>query len=428
VNSAAIAVFFVPLAIAGLMLMNTGLGRARSAAHSMLTALAAVSLAACVYCLWGFSWEGFAGHAGHILHLGGKPWDWIASDPSLLRGLTLDGTTVSTAALLQLFTVGIAALIPMAAGADRWRMNASLIFTALLAGFIYPLFAHWVWGGGWLSQLGINYGLGNGFLDPGGASTIHVVGGLCALSVAWILGPRAGKISPEGHPTPIPGYNIVYVLLGCILMLPGWTAINLTGASLFAGALPSQTALIAMNTFLSAAAACLGAMATTGMRFGKPDASLCANGWTGGLVTSSALSAFVTPEIAIFTGLVAGVLVTLTVEFFEVRLIVDDPGGAIPAHALAGIWGLLATGLFVPIPRLAGATPHSSGQFLAQLIGVATLLGFVLPVSYGLNWVVNRISPQRIDSYGERMGMDLRELGGGAYPEFVVRTDESVRR
>src|SRR6202007_76546 len=103
--------------------------------------------------------------------------------------------------------------IPLATGADRWRLSASLISTALLAGWIYPLFAHWVWGGGWLSELGTNYGLGAGVLDAGAASTVHVVGGLAALAMAWILGPRFGKYSPEGAPAAIPGYNIVYVLL-----------------------------------------------------------------------------------------------------------------------------------------------------------------------------------------------------------------------
>jgi ammonium transporter, Amt family len=428
VNPPITVIFLVPLAMAGLALMNTGLGRTRSAAHSMLTALATMALAACVYCLLGFCWEGFAGQAGHSIFLGGKPWNWIASDPSLLRGPAFGGSAEATSAFLQVFTVGMAALIPLASGADRWRLNASLISTALLAGWTYPLFAHWVWGGGWLSQLGINYGLGEGFLDAGGASTIHVVGGLSALAVAWILGPRLGKVSPEGHSTPIPGYNIVFVLFGCLLMLPGWIAINVAGSYLFAGIPPAQTALVAVNTLLSASASCLAALATTGVRFSKPDASLCASGWTAGLVTSSALCAFVTPEVAIFTGLVAGVLVTLTVEFLEVHLLVDDPGGAIPAHALAGIWGLLAVGLFVHIPKLAGEGIHPRGQFLAQLVGVATLIGFVLPMTYALNWIVNRFYPQRVDSYGERMGMDFRELGGGAYPEFVVRSDEFTQR
>ncbi len=231
-------VFLVPLLPAGLALMNTGLGRTRSAAHFMLSSLVTIALAACVYVLCGFSWEGFPGQAAHSFLLKGKPWNWIAGEPFLLHGVRFSGSPATASVFLQIFTVGLTAMIPLAAGADRWRLNASLISTALLAGWTYPLFAHWVWGGGWLSQLGYNYGLGAGFLDAGGTSTIHVVGGLSALAIVWILGPRLGKYSEHGVSAAIPGHNIVYVLFGCALMLPGWMALNAAGALLFAGASP----------------------------------------------------------------------------------------------------------------------------------------------------------------------------------------------
>jgi ammonium transporter, Amt family len=423
-----ILIFLVPLALAGLAIMNTGLGRTRSAAHFMLASMSAVALAACVYVLWGFSWEGVSGQVAHIVFLGGRPWDWIATDPFLWHGLAFDSSRVTASAFLQVFTVGLAAMIPLASGADRWRLTASLISTALLAGWIYPLFAHWVWGGGWLSELGTNYGLGIGFVDAGGASTIHVVGALSALSMVWILGPRFGKYSAEGVPAAIPGYNIVYVLLGCGLMLPGWIALNAAGSLLFVGTPPGQIALVAVNTFLCASAGCLAALATTGVRFSKPDASLCGNGWVGGLVTSSAIAPFVTPGVAILTGFVAGLIVVLSIEFLEMHLSIDDPGGAISSHGLAGLWGLLASGIFMHLPRLASTGFHPRGQFLAQVVGIATLLGFVLPMTFGLNWILNRLHVQRVDRQGDRLGMDLRELGGGAYPEFVVRSDEYTQR
>jgi ammonium transporter, Amt family len=428
-----ILILAVPLALTGLSIMNVGLGRTRSAAHSMLASLTVAALAACVYCLWGFSWEGFEGGPAHSFQLAGHSWNWIAGGAFLSHGPSFDGSRADAAFVLQLFTVALAALIPLSTGTDRWRLSASLISTVLLAGWTYPLFAHWVWGGGWLSQLGNSYGLGYGFLDSGGASTIHVVGGVSALAIAWILGPRLGKYSTGGMSAAIPGYNIVYVLFGCGLMLPGWIALNGAAALLFAGAAPLQIPLIVANTFLSASASSLAAMAITRLRFGKPDASLCANGWVGGLVTSSALCSFATPPVAIFTGLVAGVIVTLAIEALELRLMIDDPGGAISVHGLAGIWGLLAVGLFAHIPGRAftglQAGGHGDrGQMLAQLVGIATLLGFVLPMTYCLNWILNRISPQRADSYGERLGMDLHELGGGAYPEFVIRPDEFLQR
>jgi Amt family ammonium transporter len=420
-------ILLVPLVLAGLGIMNTGLGRTRSAAHFMVSVLMTLAVAAIVYAMFGFSWEGIAGGHAHQFYLDGKVWDWIGHEPYFLHGLRYDGAVAGMAVLLQIFTVGIAAIIPLCAGADRWRLPASLISTALLAGLVYPLFAHWVWGGGWLSQLGAMFGLGAGFLDPGGAAVIHVVGGAAALAMAWILGPRYAKYSAEGTSAAIPGYNIVYVLFGCMLMLPGWIALNGAAAMIFAGVSPATLPLIATNTILSASAAGLAAMATTAARFTKPDASLCASGWVGGLVTSSALCAYVGPGTSILTGLVAGAGVTLAIEALEVHLGVDDPGGAISAHGIAGIWGLFCAGVFARVPcGYSGVyrNCHPAGQFMAQLVGVMTLTGFVLPLLYILNWLLNKIFPQRVDRQGELLGMDLRELGGGAYPEFVVRTDE----
>jgi ammonium transporter, Amt family len=409
-------VAIIPLALAGFVLMNTGLGRTRSAAHSVLGSLAAIAVAALVFCVVGFSWEGVAGGPSHTLTIAGSHWDWLARVPFCLLGLSQGATRTTLAVLLQVFAVGLAALIPLSAGADRWRLSASCLSTALLAGWTYPLFAHWVWGGGWLVQLGSNYALGRGFLDAGGAGTIQVVGGLTALSVVWIIGPRRGKFAQDGIAPAIPGHNMVYVLFGTLLVLPGWIALNAACAILFAGAPPAQIPLIALNTMLSAAGACVAAVFITRLRFGKPDASLSANGWISGLVASSAVSSFVSPMVAIGVGLVAGVLVTFSVELLELRLAVDDPGGAISVHAVAGIWGLLAVGFFVP------------GQLLAQVVGVATLLGLVLPLTYGLNWLLDRVFPQRTGRDGERLGMDLHELGAGAYPEFMIHNEEFVER
>jgi Amt family ammonium transporter len=403
----------------------------------MMAALSTLSVAAIVFFVCGFAWQGFIGRPGHILALSGKSWNWIAAEPFFFRGLALDGSPASLAALLQIFCVGLAALIPLGSGADRWRLRASCASAGILAGLTYPLFAHWVWGGGWLAQLGANYGLGHGFIDAGGASSIHVVGGLTALAVTWILGPRRGKYSPDGMAPAIPGHNGVLVLFGCLLALLGWLGLNSAGAILFTGSVPAQTVLIATNTMLQAAAASLTAAVITGIRFGKPDASLSANGWIGGLVASSATCAFVVPAEAIVIGSIAGALVTFSVEWFELRLEVDDPGGAVSVHAIGGIWGLLAVGLFARFPSPVlniGGSPSpvsggaASGQWLAQLVGVATLLGFVLPLTYGLNWALNRISPFRVAIEGERQGMDLYELGAGAYPEFVTHTEDFIPR
>jgi ammonium transporter, Amt family len=424
----------VPFAWAGISLINTGLGRGRSAAHAMLASLCVIGVAAGAYVICGFAWQGFVFRPAHTLTLAGKVWNCIAAEPFLMRGLELDGSAASLAACFGMLSVGLAALIPLGAGADRWRLGAICASTALLAGVVYPVFAHWVWGGGWLAQLGTNCGLGNGFVDAGGSGTIQAVGGLTALSVAWILGPRRGKYTLEGMPTAIPGHNMVYVLFGCLLALIGWLGLNSAGAILFTGIEPGRVVRIAINTTLSAAAAALTVVAITRIRFRKPDASLSANGWISGLVASSAACPFFTPLAATVTGAVAGLLVTFAVEWLESRLAVDDPIGATSVHAVGGIWGVLALGLFARLPgsttgtSLNGSSSANAGQGLAQLVGVASLLGFVLPLAYGLNWLLDRFYQQRVAAEGERQGMDLYELGAGAYPEFSSHTDEFTLR
>ncbi len=431
-------IFLVPLAAAGLALMNVGLGRSRSAGHMMMASLTALAVAGLAYFVCGFAWQGFIGGPGHVLTLSGKNWNWIAAEPFFFRKLSFDGSVTSLTALFQIFCVGLAALIPLGSGADRWRLRASCLSTGLLAAWTYPLFAHWVWGGGWLAQLGVNYGIGRGFLDVGGAGSIQVLGGLTALAVTWILGPRRGKYSADGMAPAIPGHNAVLVLFGCVLALVGWIGLNSAGAILFTGGEVSGAALIAINTMLAASASALTAAFITKVRFGKPDASLTANGWVGGLVASSASCAFVSPAEAVVIGSIAGTVITFSIEWLELRMEVDDPGGSVSVHAVGGIWGLLALGVFGqfqrPVMNVAGdSLPGAmnavvTGQWLAQWIGVATLLGFVLPLTYGLNRLLNRFYPFRVSVEGERQGMDLHELGAGAYPEFVTHTDEFLPR
>ena len=431
-------VFLVPLAAAGIAIMNVGLGRTRSAGHMMMASLCSLAVAALAYFFCGFAVQGYIGLPSHFFVLGGKEWNWIAAQPFFLRRLTFDGSAASLAACFQVFCVGLASVIPLGSGADRWRLRASCLSTAALAAFIYPLFAHWVWSSGWLAQLGANYGLGHGFIDVGGAGTIQTMGGLTALAITWILGPRRGKYSADGMAPAIPGHNSVLVLFGCLLALLGWIGLNSAGAILFTGGEPAEAALIGINTLLGAAAAALTAAMITKIRFGKPDASLTANGWIGGLVAGSASCAFVIPAEAVVIGSIAGAVITFSIELLELRMEVDDPGGAISVHAVGGIWGLLAVGVFVQFQRpvlnvFAGpATSAMSGtppgQWLAQVIGVATLLGFVLPLTYGVNLLLNRFYPYRVSVEGERQGMDLHELGAGAYPEFVTHTDEFLPR
>ena len=411
-----------PLAIAGVALINTGLGRSRSAAQALLGNLAIVAVAAVVFALVGSAFAGaLPGGAGHTFSLAGKPWNWLGEGPFLLGGMSAAPAKAQLSLMFEFLAVAMAALLPWGSGADRLRLVAGGTIAAVLAAIVFPLAAWWVWGAGWLSQLGVDFPVkgvtGAGFVDAGGAGVVHLLGGLSAMAVIWIAGPRRGKFPKEGFSTAMPGHNAAYVLLGCFISLVGWMAWNLAGAVLWVDAPLAALPQTAVNTVLSASMALAATFAVTRIRFGKPDASLCANGWMAGLVASCACAAIVSPVASMFVGLVVGVATPLLVELFELALAVDDPSGAVTVHAAAGLVGLLGAGLFAP----------KAGQLIPQLVGIATLLGVFLPLVYLLLWLLNRVVAFRVEADGERIGMDLHELGGGAYPEFVIHRDESYR-
>jgi Amt family ammonium transporter len=203
----------------------------------------------------------------------------------------------------------------------------------------------------------------------------------------------------------------------------GWIGLDCAGAILYTGADVGRVVQITINSILGAASSALVVAAITRIRFGKPDASLCANGWIGGLVATSAGCAAIPPAAAMIIGLLGGVMITYSIEWLELHLSIDDPGGAISVHALGGLWGLLAAGWFA---RLGDAKVEGS-QWMAQIAGMATLVGFVLPLTYAINWVLNRLRPMRVPPEGERLGLDLYELGAGAYPDFLTHNDDLQR-
>ncbi len=379
-------ILLVPFAIAGLALINTGLGRSRSAAHAMTSALCVICVAVVVYFVCGFAIQGYR----PTIILGGA--HVLLPTGFFLRGLAWE-SPISLLSLTGLFSVALSSLIPVGAAADRWRLGAACVSTIFLAGVTFPLFACFAWHA---RVALLNFG-SVGFIDAGGSGVIQATGGLTALSLAWLLD---------------------FVLFGCMLAWIGWLGLNSAGAILYTGLQPEKSVLVALNTTFSAAAAALAAAAVTRVRFRRPDASLIANGWMAGLVASSAGCATLKPAAAILTGLVVGVLVVLSVEWLEFGLKVDDPCGSVSVHAMGGIWGLLAAGVF----------SGDADQFMAQLVGVATLIGFILPITYGLNWLLGRVIPHRVSADGERQGMDLHELGADAYPVFVVHADEFTQR
>lgn len=417
-DATALAAFLLlmlaPLAVAGLAFLNTGLGRARSAAQALIGSLVLLALAAILFVLCGST---LATGAGHAVSLAGHSWNLLGSGSLFANGLGAQSLEDQLQFLFKLLALALCVLIPWGSGADRLRISAGAAIAALYALLLFPLAAHWCWGSGWLASLGSTFGLATGFADPGGGAAIHALGGFGALAVVWIAGPRHGKFPQEGLSTAMPGHNVVYVLFGGLLALVGWSAFTAAGALLWSHAALAQLPIVAVNTLLSAAAALAATFTVTRIRFGKPDASLSANGWMAGLVASSASASLVAPIAALLIGIIAGLLTPLLVELFELALSIDDPSGAIAVHMVSGLWGLLAAGLFSGRPD----------QLLAQLAGLALLLGFFLPLVYFLLLGLNRLVPFRADYDSERMGMDLSELGGNAYPEFVMHRDDSYR-
>ena len=417
-----LCILLSPFAAAGLALIHQGLGRSRSAAHAMLGTLCVLAISAIVTALCGAAFAGVDGGAFHSFIAGGVPWNWLGNEPLLARNMSADGSAAPIILCLHVFASGLAAIIPLSAGTDRWRLAPICLSTVVFSAITYPLIAHWVWGGGWLAQIGKHFGVAS-YLDVGGAGVIHTLGGLMALSVVWVLGPRRGKYTNDAVSTAIPGHNIVLVLFGCLIALVGWIGLESATSILFYKANALQITGVIVNAMLSASAGCLAAVGTTQLRYRKPDASLSANGWIAGLVAGSAGCAYITPLAAVTTGAVAGLMLIFLVELLEMRLLIDDPGGAISVHAGAGIWGLISVGMFIPL-----STSSRGQQMISQFVGIATLLGLMLPVMHGINLLLTRVLPYRVDRDGDWQGMDIRELGAGAYPEFVIHSDEFVPR
>ena len=213
-----------------------------------------------------------------------------------------------------------------------------------MGAFTYPLFANWAWGGGWLAQMGTNLGLGKGYCDFAGSGVVHAVGGVTALAVAMIIGPRIGKFNRDGSANAIIGHDISAVLIGCFILAFGWFGFN-PGSTLGAsGAGCLRIGSVAVNTMLAGCTGTFGALLYMWVLKGKPDASMSANGLLAGLVAITAPSGFVNPTCSAIIGFIAGVLVCLSVSFVENTLKVDDPVGAISVHGACGLWGVHLSG------------------------------------------------------------------------------------
>jgi Amt family ammonium transporter len=324
--------------------------------------------------------------------------------------------------LFQMVFMDTAATIPTGAMAERWRFSSFVAFSFVLASFMYPIYGNWVWGGGWLSQLGKNFGLGHGHVDFAGSSVVHMVGGVAAFVGAKMLGPRIGKYGLDGKPRPIPAHNVPMVVLGTFILAFGWFGFN-PGSTL--SGTDTRIAVIAVNTMLASAAGAFGAYAYLKVRFGTPDVSMLCNGMLAGLVAITAPCAFVTAPAAIFIGLVAGMLVIVSALFIETTLKVDDPVGASSVHGTCGAWGVIALGLFADgrygdgwngvAGPVRGLLYGDGGQLVAECIGVLANVAWVGTITFVTFKVLGAFTRARAPAEDERVGLDVPEMGIEGY-------------
>jgi Amt family ammonium transporter len=431
---------------AGFALVETGLCRAKNANHTMMMNFMVYGFGLFAYWVMGFAIQqgGCApnGNLGGlnplnseftITGLGGKTWGLFGMKGFFLSGPSYD-VGVMVMFLFQMVFMDTATTIVTGAAAERWKFAAFAVSTFFLGAITYPLFGNWAWGGGWLANLGANYGLGHGYCDFAGSGVVHAVGGLTALAVSMVIGPRIGKYNRNGSPNPMPGHDITMVLLGCFILAFGWFGFN-PGSTLGASGNGSlRIGSIAVNTMLAGATGSFASLLYMWIRFGKPDASMAGNGLLAGLVAITAPSGFVNTVGAVIIGFAAGMLVCLSVEFVERVLKVDDPVGAISVHGAGGLWGVISVGLFADgTSNYGGSWNGVSGsvtglfygdahQLVAQLIGCATLMGVIFTLSYVFNVITDVIVGQRVGAASELEGLDLPEMGALGYPEFQLVT------
>ena len=438
--------FLVMFMQAGFAIVETGLARAKNANHTMMMNFMVYGVGMAAYWLIGFAiQEGGVGAVANLggtaplnsefaIHLFGKDWGLFGQRGMMLGGATYD-VGVMVMFLFQMVFMDTALTIVTGTAAERWRYSSFIISSFVMGAFTYPLFANWAWGGGWLATLGSNYGLGHGYADFAGSGVVHSIGGVTALAMAIIIGPRIGKYSRDGKPNTILGHDITMVLLGCFILAFGWFGFN-PGSTLGAATNGNlRISSVAVNTMLAGMAASFSGMYYMWIRYGKPDASMTGNAFLAGLVAITAPSGFVNPMASVIIGLIAGVLVCLSCEFVERVLKLDDVVGAISVHGANGLWGVISVGLFADgRSNFAGAwngVPGSvtglfygdAGQLVAQLIGVATLVGFVFTFSFALNAIIEVVWGHRVTAKVELAGLDIPEMGTLGYPEFVLKPE-----
>ncbi len=358
---------------------------------------------------------------GFALMFGGSAaFSGLESGNSFLgySGFFLSGQAYDVSTIMfwffQMVFAATAATIVAGAVAERMKITAYLAYSFILGAIIYPIYGHWVWGGGWLSSLTI--GGATGVVDFAGSGVVHMVGGLTALIAAAMVGPRIGKFNADGTPNLIKGHNTPYVVIGTFILFFGWFGFN-AGSTLAATEL--RISVITVNTFLAAATGAVVALYWKFATTGKADIIAACNGALAGLVAITAPCAFVPPWAAVAIGAIAVPFLFGTAHIVEKVLKVDDVVGAVPVHFGAGVWGILSVGIFADgTYGVSGLIDGGAwGQLVLQLIDIGALIAWVAPTAFILFWVIKKTMGLRASRKEELEGLDVPEHGIEAYPQ-----------
>jgi Amt family ammonium transporter len=422
---------------AGFAMVECGFTQAKNAAHVFMTNFMIYPIGMLGYWICGFAFM-FGGTAAGTL--GGTAalaagtnahlMPFIGTDGFFLRGPAYD-VGAFTLFLFEMVFMDTTATIPTGAMAERWKFSSFIIYGFFVSTIIYPIYGHWVWGGGWLAQLATNGHFGHGAVDFAGSGVVHAIGGWTALAGAIVLGPRIGKYK-DGKPQVIPAHNIPMALIGCFILAFGWFGFN-PGSTLGAsGAGNLRIGVIATNTMLASAAGAFASLMIIHFQTKKFDPGMACNGMLAGLVAITCPCAFVDSFGAVALGAIAGIIVVFSCQIVE-KMGVDDPVGAVSVHGVCGIWGLISLGIFGDgtfgqswnggsTAGVAGILyDHSSngtGQLLAQLVDSAVNIAWSFGVAFVFFKIQNALTPggiraKREDEIG---GMDIPEMGVLAYP------------
>jgi ammonium transporter, Amt family len=438
---------------AGFALLTCGLVRKKNAAHLMMLNFAAYAFCFLAYYVCGYAFQfgavainsapGGIGGTPTLNHflIGSGQWGFLGGKGFFLSGPGYDaGSNVLT--LFQVVFMETAGYIIVGSICERINFWGFLLCEIFVAALLYPIFGCWVWGGGWMSQLGSTMHLGHGYVDFAGSTVVHAVGGFCAMALAIVLGPRIGKFGADGKPRAFPAHNIVFVVTGTFILLFGWMGFN-PGSTLAATDL--RIGVIAINTNLAAVSGAATAIFLWYFIFGKPDISMACNGMLAGLVAITAPCAFVGPNAAVMIGILAGGLVCGGVLFNERVLKIDDPCGAVSVHGYCGWLGAVMLGVFAdgtygagwngvgPTNYLGKAGLGVTGllhgdttQFLTQLGGATLCAVYAFGFTFIVFKMVNSVFPMRVSREAELAGLDVPEFGMLAYPDSGDEVSEAI--